>query len=399
LPVLFGIILLDIAGFGILLPSIMYVLHNMGAAPGYATIIVATYSIGQFIAGPMWGRLSDRIGRKPVLMISMAGAFSAYVLMALANTPEMILFSRIVAGLMAGNIATAYAAVADLTPPEKRAKGMGVLGAAFGLGFVVGPAIGGFLGGDTPETANIYYPAVASAFMSILAFSATLFFFRESLPVEIRDELKAQPKQSRFAAVRHLAKRPILIRFCAFILMVAITSALMEPVLPLLVGNRYDWGPLHMGYIFTAVGLTIAAVQGGLVGKLAASIGEKRMVQLALAMVLTGLGIIIVTPISYGVVLGLMLTGVGQTLFTTAIGALASQRAGPTERGLVMGVVQSMQSFGRSIGPLATGTLFVYWEELPYLVGMVLITVALVWVTMLIRTTVIADATTITAKK
>lgn len=155
MPVLFFIILLDIAGFGMLLPSIMFVLRNLGAEPGYATLIVAMYSVGQFVAGPFWGRLSDKTGRKPILMISLFGAFIAYLLMAIAETPEMILISRIFAGLMAGNIATAYAAVSDLTTPENRAKGMGVLGAAFGLGFVVGPAIGGFLGGDTPDRKSV----------------------------------------------------------------------------------------------------------------------------------------------------------------------------------------------------------------------------------------------------
>ncbi|HHL43035.1 MAG TPA: MFS transporter, partial [Hellea balneolensis] len=138
--VLFFIILLDIAGFGILLPPIMFVLDNMGAGPAYASFIIATYSIGQFIAGPFWGGLSDRWGRKPILAISLTGAFVAYLIMAVAKTPEMILFSRAFAGLMAGNIATAYAAIADLTTPQDRAKGMGVLGAAFGLGFVIGPA-------------------------------------------------------------------------------------------------------------------------------------------------------------------------------------------------------------------------------------------------------------------
>lgn len=390
--VLFFIILLDIAGFGILLPSIMFVLQNMGAGPGYATLIVAAYSIGQFVAGPLWGQLSDRVGRKPVLLISMTGAFFAYLLMVFAETPEMILVSRLLAGLMAGNIATAYAAVADLTPPENRAKGMGVLGAAFGLGFVIGPAIGGFLGGATPETATIYYPSIASAIMVGLAMLATLVFFKESLSKEHRDELLSQPKISRLEALRKVVEHPVILRFCLFIFMVSLTAALMEPVLPLLVGNRYGWGPLNMGYIFILVGLVIATVQGGLVGRLAKAFGEKNMVRIALALLVTGLLLIIYTPIPYGVVLGLCCTGVGTTLFTTAISALVSHRAKPTERGLVMGVVQSMQSFGRSVGPLFAGSLFAYWEGLPYFVGVVLMLAVFCWMTLLIRTASIEDA-------
>ncbi len=393
MKVLFYIILLDIAGFGILLPSVMFVLQNMGAGPGYATLIVAMYSIGQFIAGPLWGQLSDRIGRKPVLLISMSGAFFAYLLMIVAKTPEMILVSRLLAGVMAGNIATAYAAVADLTPPSGRAKGMGVLGAAFGLGFVIGPAIGGFLGGGTPETATIYYPSIASAVMVVLAMLATIFFFKESLSQEHRDELNSQARLSRMEALRKVVLHPVMTRFCIFIFMVSLTAALMEPVMPLLVGNRYGWGPLNMGYIFIIVGLVIAAVQGGLVGWLAKMLGEKNMVKMALSLLIIGLLLIIYTPVSYGVVLGLCCTGVGTTLFTTGMSALISHRAAPTERGLVMGVVQSMQSFGRSVGPLFAGSLFAYWEGLPYLAGAILMMIALGGMIMLTRVVIIEDAT------
>ena len=383
--ILFFVILLDIAGFGILLPSIMFVLENMGAGPAYASIIIATYSIGQFIAGPFWGALSDRIGRRPVLAIALSGAFLAYLIMIFAKTPEMILVSRVFAGLMAGNIATAYAAIADLTPPKDRAKGMGVLGAAFGLGFVIGPAIGGFLGGATPETANIVYPAIASAVFSMLAILAIIFLFKETLNEKHRQEILSKPRIGRLDAIKKVAAHPVLITFCLFIFFVSTTGALMDPVTPLLVGNRYDWGPRQMGYIFVIVGLVIATVQGGLVGRLAKAFGEKNMVRLALVSLISGLALIIYTPISYGVVLGFCLTGVGSTLFTTGISALASHRAHPTERGLVMGVIQSMQSLGRSVGPLFAGSLFVVWQGLPYAVGIALVTIALVWMSLLIK--------------
>lgn len=391
MKVLFFIILLDIAGFGILLPTVMFVLQNMGAEPGYATLIVATYSIGQFIAGPVWGQMSDRMGRKPILLISMTGALGAYLFMAVASTPEMILVSRLFAGLMAGNIATAYAAVTDLTDSENRSKGMGVLGAAFGLGFVIGPMIGGFLGGETPASADLFYPAVASAIMVSGAILATLIFFKESLPRAQREALKAERRPSRLEALRRVITRPVLKRFCIFIFMVAVTSALMETVLPLLVGNRYGWGPLNMGYIFMFVGLVIAAVQGGLVGRLSRMFGEKNLVRLALLLLIAGLVLIMITPHPYGVVVGLCLTGVGTTLFTTGITSLASHRAGANERGLVMGVIQSMQSLGRSTGPIFAGTLFMQWDGLPYAAGAVLAVVTLIWMTLLIRSTPIEN--------
>ncbi len=390
--ILFFIILLDIAGFGILLPPIMFVLDNMGAGPAYASFIIATYSIGQFIAGPFWGGLSDRWGRKPILAISLSGAFCAYLLMAAAKTPEMILFSRAFAGLMAGNIATAYAAIADLTPPKDRAKGMGVLGAAFGLGFVIGPAIGGFLGGATPETANIFYPSIASAVFSCLAILAIVFLFKETLDEKHRLEVRSKPRIGRMEALKKVAKHPVLIRFCFFIFLVSTTGALMDPVTPLLVGERYHWGPRNMGYIFIIVGLVIAIVQGGLVGRIAKTIGEKNMVRLAFMSIILGLAMIIYTPTPYGVVLGLCFTGVGTTLFTTGMSALASHRAAPTERGLGMGVVQSMQSLGRSTGPLFAGSLYIIWSGLPFAVGIGLVAVAFMWMSYLMRTRDIEDA-------
>jgi MFS family permease len=395
--VLFFIILLDIAGFGILLPPIMFVLENMGAGPAYASFIIATYSIGQFIAGPFWGGLSDRWGRKPILAISLGGAFVAYLIMAAAKTPEMILFSRVFAGLMAGNIATAYAAIADLTTPEDRAKGMGVLGAAFGLGFVIGPAIGGILGGATPETANIVYPALASAVFSCLAILAILFLFKETLDEKHKAEVRKRPRIGRMEALKKIAKHPVLIRFCFFIFLVSTTGALMDPVTPLLVGERYHWGPRNMGYIFIVVGLVIAGVQGGLVGRLAKTMGEKNMVRLAFASLMFGLGLIIYTPVSYGLVIGLCFTGVGTTLFTTGMSALASHRAAPTERGLVMGVVQSMQSLGRSTGPLFAGSLYVMWRGLPFAIGIGLVAVAFLWMSYLMKTRDIEDASLRTA--
>lgn len=389
--ILFFIILLDIIGFGILLPPIMFVLENMGAGPAYASFIIATYSIGQFIAGPFWGSLSDRIGRKPVLAIALSGAFIAYLIMVYAKTPEMVLLSRVFAGLMAGNIATAYASIADLTTPENRAKGMGVLGAGFGLGFVIGPAIGGYLGGATPETANIVKPAIASAIFSLLAVLAIVFLFKETLKETHRQEILAKPRVSRLEAIQKIAVHPVLLAFCLFIFLVSTTGALMDPVTPLLVGNRYGWGPQKMGHIFVIVGICIIIVQGGLVGRMAKMFGEKNMVRIALLSLIIGLALVIYTPASYGVIVGFCLTGIGSTLFTTGISALASHRASPHERGLVMGVIQSMQSLGRSVGPLFAGSLFVVWQGLPYGVGIVLVSMALIWMTVLIRTNKVED--------
>ncbi len=382
--ILFFIILLDIAGFGMLLPPIMYVLENWGASPAYASFIIATYSIGQFIAGPFWGSLSDRIGRKPVLAIALSGAFVAYVMMIFARSPEMVLASRVLAGLMAGNIATAYAAIADLTTPENRAKGMGVLGAAFGLGFIIGPAIGGWLGGATPETATLVAPSIASACFSASAVLLILFAFKETLNEKTRKETRAKPRVGRLESIKRLAQHRVFIWFFLFIFFVSTTGALMDPATPLLIKDRYGWGPRDMGHIFVIVGIVIVIVQGGLIKHLARAFGERNLVRIAFVSLISGLALIIYAPASWAVVVGLCMTGVGTTLFTTGISALASHRAEPHERGLVMGAVNSMQSLGRSTGPLFAGLLYSIWQGLPYMTGIVLVSIAFVGMSILI---------------
>ena len=186
MPVLFLVVVIDLIGFGVIIPLLPFYAEFYQASPAQVGLVMATYSFTQFLAAPFWGRMSDRTGRKPVLLISLAGAALSYVWLGYCETLWALFAARAVGGFMAGNISTAFACVADMTTRENRAKGMGMIGAAFGLGFIIGPAFGGILAGSDPVNADFQSPALVAAGLSAIAFFLTLTIFKESLSPEIR---------------------------------------------------------------------------------------------------------------------------------------------------------------------------------------------------------------------
>jgi len=168
--IVFLVIVLDLIGFGIMVPILAYYVVQLGGGPELATFCMALYAIGMLISTPILGRLSDFHGRRPILMLSMVGAIIGYLMLGFAESLWVVALSRLLAGLMAGNIAAAQAYITDITSEENRAKGMGLIGAAFGLGFVIGPALGSYLAGDDFATANLFLPAMVSAGMCAAAF-------------------------------------------------------------------------------------------------------------------------------------------------------------------------------------------------------------------------------------
>ncbi|MEP1029729.1 MAG: MFS transporter, partial [Alphaproteobacteria bacterium] len=183
---IFLIVVVDLIGFGIIIPLLPFYGEHFQADPQTVGLLMATYSLAQFISAPLWGRLSDHAGRRPVLLLSLAGAAAAYVWLAFADALWMLFMARALGGLMAGNISAAFAYMADITTKENRAKGMGLIGAAFGIGFILGPAIGGILAGPDPLTADYRSPALAAAGLSLFALLLGIVRLPESLSVEVR---------------------------------------------------------------------------------------------------------------------------------------------------------------------------------------------------------------------
>jgi MFS family permease len=351
-------------GFGLVLPSFIFVATNLGASQLLVALIMSSFAVGQFFATPVWGRLSDKHGRKPILVLTMIGSTLAYLLMAYADRSGsvwMLLASRILAGLMAGNFAAATAYVADITPPDKRAQGMGMVGGAISLGFMAGPAIGGILSGDTVETASLFLPSVAAACMSFITMFAIVAFLKESLPADKRAQAAASvvEKQSDgdSGSFRHILARPVLapMILMGFLVLFAMTN--FETTFPLWADAGFGWGPRQVGFIFMYLGFTVMVTQIFITGKLVPIFGEGRLLMFAVCSYVFGLLFMAIVPFMFEpplwqvMLFGITFTSVGGAIFNTASTSWVSKQAGAHEAGAVLGLFQSAGWLGRAAGP------------------------------------------------
>jgi MFS transporter, DHA1 family, tetracycline resistance protein len=366
-PTLFLIVFVDLVGFGLVIPLLPFYAVRFAASPQEVTALVAIYSLMQLLTAPLWGRLSDRVGRRPVLLASLAASALAYLWLGGASALWMLFAARGFAGACAGNIAAAQAYIADVTPPEKRARGMGLIGAAFGLGFMIGPAIGGLLAGADPITADLETPAWVAAGLSFLAFLGIALLLPESLPAERRN---SAPPRSRVGAVLGVLHRPVLSRLILVFFLTILAVAGMQSVFAIWAMPQLGWGPRQVGYVFAYVGLISAILQGGLIGRLTQRFGEERLLVCGLALIGVGL---LALPFADDVpILGAVLTGLalGMGLMQPTLNSLISQQAGGEEQGEVMGVSQSVASLSRVLGPFAAGFCFAaFGRNSPYFAG------------------------------
>ena len=251
---LFLIVFIDLVGFGIVIPLLPFYGEHFDAPPDVVALLMATYSMTQLLAAPFWGRLSDRIGRRPVFLMTLPGVALSYCWLGFADSLWMLFAARAFGGLMAGNIAAAFAYVADITGPEDRAKGMGIVGAAFGLGFIAGPAIGGILGGADPVQADFQSPAFAAAALSAVALLMTMALLPESLPEEIRSRshlATGSDRRQRFLAVFRIPGIGLLM---VVSFMTTFVFAGAEAVTAMWTERQYGWGPEQNGYLFAFLG-------------------------------------------------------------------------------------------------------------------------------------------------
>lgn len=370
MPVLFLIVFIDLVGFGVVIPLLPYYALRFDASPFAVTMMMACYSLAQFLSSPILGRWSDRIGRKPVLLVSLACSIAGYVWLALAPALWMLFAARLLAGAGAGNIAAAQAYITDLTAPENRAKGMGMIGAAFGLGFTLGPAIGGLLAGSHPTAASLSYPAFAAAGMSAIALVLAAVLLKESLAPELRS-VGARP--GRVALAREAFGRPGLRHLIILFFLTTTAFAGLEATFALWANSVFGWGPLQVGWIFFFVGLVLAGVQGGLIGRLTKRFGEARLATSGAVLLTIGL---LALPFSIGIatvliVMALLALGLG--ILNPAVTSLVSREAGTTERGGILGVNQSGQSLARILGPLIAGLAYsAAGRDAPYYIGAII---------------------------
>jgi len=358
--VIFLVVMASGLGFGLILPPFMFAAENLGATPVVATFIISLFSIGQFVANPIWGRFSDRVGRKPVLLITLFGQVIAYVVMAMSENLWILGGARLATGLLAGNFAAAVAYVTDSTAPEKRAKGMGMVGGAVSLGFMLGPAVGGLLSGEDAASASMFGPSLAAAVVSLVAFLGVLFFLKESHSKEMQAEAKVHQEEigGRWASIVHVLGRPFLAMMVLMGLLAFMVMSMFETIMPLWSAARFEFGPQEVGLIFMYLGFVVMAIQLGVVGKLTPVFGEGKMLMVAVAMYAAGLIIMAIAPDWVFMMLGITFTAASGALFNTVAVTWVSRHAGEKERGTVIGVYQSFVYLGRSIGPAFSGLMF-----------------------------------------
>jgi DHA1 family tetracycline resistance protein-like MFS transporter len=368
LGIVYLTVFIDLVGFGIILPLLPYYAEGFGATGVWVGALFTAYSAAQFLGAPALGRLSDRVGRRPVLLLSLAGSAVSLFVSGLAPTLVLLLAARALAGLFGGSITAAQAVIADLTAPEERAKYMGFLGASIGLGFVFGPAMGASL-------ARFGFGTAAFAAAGLAAANLVFAFFR--LP-ETRAPARRALASSRFG-LRPLAvglRHPNVGRLLGAMFLSTLAFVAMEATFALLGEVRFALDARRLGLVFTYVGIVIVIVQGGLVGRLAPRFGERALATVGALVMAGSLAALPFVP-SFGIALAALGgLAVGQGLMSPMLATLLSRSSGADEQGGLLGLGQSLAAAARAVGPLAAGWLYDRGVEIPSVIAAALMLVA-----------------------
>lgn len=362
-------VVLDMIGFGIVVPILGVYAERFGAS-GYAVgWLFATFSLAQLVVAPLLGRLSDRIGRKPVIVISLVGTAVGSFITGAAGSLWVLFLGRVIDGGSGASLAVAQAAVADMSTPAQRPKLVGMLGAAFGIGFVLGPAIGGLAALGGPHVP--FY--VAAALAAVNAIAAIV-----RLP-ETRNEQRTTARRPAWS----VPGKPSLRRLAVIGLLTTLGFAAFEATFSLFGSARFGLQEGATAGVFLGIGLVLVAVQGGGFGRLAAKVPTRRLYPMALALVVAGLAVVAVAEVWPVLILGLLLLSVGQGIASPSLIEMVNEEAPEDRRGEAMGFQQSSAAIGRVLAPPLAGSAFDrigVWS--PMLAGSLLTAVALVLVAM-----------------
>ncbi|MFQ5651183.1 MAG: MFS transporter [bacterium] len=360
LSIIFAVVCIDLIGFGIVLPLLPLYAKSYGASPVVIGVLAVSYSLGQLLFNPLWGSLSDRIGRRPVLLGSLLGSAIFYTLFGWAPSLAWLFVARTCAGVFAANISTAMAYISDITTKADRAKGMGLIGAAFALGFIIGPAVGGFL-----SKFSYHWPGYGAAVLSFIA----LILAMAKLPESLTEPRKERPLWSAFGSfiepiMRNLSKpevaRPIWVYF-----LIILAFSCMQLTFPLFTHEVFNFDVVENGYLFAFVGVLAVVLQGGLIDRLSKRFGAGPLALVGTALGVVGMACFPFAKSLRGLLVLLALLGIGTGLSTPTLTSLVSINAEESEQGAVLGVSRSIATLARILGPLwggwAYGLLGINW--------------------------------------
>jgi DHA1 family tetracycline resistance protein-like MFS transporter len=356
LSIIFLTIFVNLVGFGIIIPLLPFYAQTFGASPLVIGLLFASFSLSQLVASPILGDLSDRWGRRPVLIFSLLGTVVSFVMLALATSLSMLFAARIVDGLSGGNITTARAYIADITTEENRAKAFGLLGAAFGLGFIVGPGLGAAL-------SRISYtaPIWAAAAITVVATAVAFLWLPETV------HRAHAGGRSPWRALAELWQRAHLRVLFTIDFAYWTAFAVYQTTFALFGARRFGFDASHTGYLLSAFGVLGVVVQGAMVGPIVATLGERRTLAVGLLFAAVGWGGSAVTHSLPVFVLMLVPGAIGIGLCNATLSSLVSKSAGSHEQGRVQGAAGGLESLGRTIGPVwGNGSLQKFGEGTAY---------------------------------
>lgn len=366
LIVIFLTIFIDLVGFGIIIPTLPFIARDFGATAAEIGLLMSIYSFTQFLMSPFWGGLSDRIGRRPTMLITILGGAASYLVFAFGQSLWVLFVARGLAGAFGGNISTAHAFIGDVTKPEERSKGMGLIGAAFGLGFVFGPMIGGALGllgqklGSQPPL-GLSFAALGVAVLCIGNFTFAYFKLKESLSPEMRALARQKSRGHRFRAIATQIRRPIAGRMMWVYFLSGLAMAQMESMLIPYMADQFHWGLRWTTYGFAYIGVIMMVTQGYLIRKWMPKFGEPQILTFGLAMFAVSLFVIAVAGSVTAMTVAMTLLALGNGMMRPPNLGIISLVTPPEEQGASMGVTNSLASLGRIIGPLLGG---IFYEHL-----------------------------------
>ena len=347
MPILFFTVVIDLIGFGIIIPILPFMAPKLGATNADIFLITALYSLCTALFNPVWGKLSDRFGRKPILLTCLAGACISYIWLSMATSLLAVYLSRAFAGAMAGNFGVASAMVADMTDDENRARGMGQIGAAFGLGMTIGPALGGLMAG---KDVNFVLPSLVAAGLSFTAIMLGIFFLREPHSAEQRREHQAAARSEGLSLWGMLRKTGNTLLACQYFLH-SFCISMITIMFPIWVGALLDWTPWEVGIVISIQGIAMAVIQGTLIGPLTRRFGEYRFLMAGITILTIGCVVATGADSMLWMVGSFFIAITGATFCAPVLNTITSKRTPPQYRGRMLGTTASMGALGRVAGP------------------------------------------------
>lgn len=354
---IFVTVMLDMLAFGVIIPVLPHLVQQMiggdiGTAAKWTGLFAVVYSLMQLLFSPVLGGLSDRFGRRPVILMSNLGLGLDFILMALAQTLPLLFLGRVLSGMTAASIATANAYIADVTPPEKRAGAFGLLGAAFGIGFVVGPALGGLLGDY-----DLRLPFWVAAALALANFAYGWFVLPESLPKEKRSARFDLKGANPLGAFKLLRRNPQVLTLALVLFMVNLAHYALNSTFVLFTDYRFSWGPQQVGLSLALVGICTGLVQAVLIRRVVPQFGERRVMLAGLLFGIAGFCVLGLAPVSWMFLLGIPLMALWG-LGGPPTQALMTRQVSAHEQGRLQGAITSLASFAGIFGPFVFTQIF-----------------------------------------